>query len=54
MDPTLERGESSQQLSGAVEDLGTVLSGSAHRILRGRHEAALAEAQGAEIVRNVA
>lgn len=43
-----------QQLREAVEALCTVLSGSAHGILRGSHEAALAEAQGAQIVRNVA
>ena len=46
--------ELSQQLTGAVEDLGRVLSGSVHGILRGSDGAALAEAQGAEIVRNVA
>lgn len=44
----------SQQLREAVEELCTVVSGSAHGILRGSHEAALAEAQGAQIVRNVA
>src|SRR5271166_2399716 len=54
MDPTPEMQQLSQQLRDAVEALCTVVSGSAHGILRGSHEAALAEAQGAEIVRNVA
>jgi hypothetical protein len=42
-----------QQLQAAVAELHTILSGNAHGILRGSHEAALAEAQGAQIVRNV-
>jgi hypothetical protein len=54
MDPTAEMQQLSQQLREAVEELCTVVSGGAHGILRGSHEAALAEAQGAQIVRNVA
>lgn len=51
MDPTAQL---TQQLQAAVADLHNILSGNAHGILRGSHEAALAEAQGAQIVRNVA
>jgi hypothetical protein len=53
MDPTPEMQQLGWQLRAAVEELCTVLFGSAHGILRGSHEAALVEAQGGEIVRNV-
>jgi hypothetical protein len=42
------------KLEGAVEELHAVISGSNHGVLQGTHEAVLAEAQGAQLVRNVA
>ena len=46
--------ELATELQTAVGELHRILSGAAHGIFRGTHEAALAEAQGAEIVRNTA
>jgi hypothetical protein len=52
MPPTMD--QLTQQLQDAVRDLYTVLNGNMHGLLRGTHEAVLAEAQGARIVANTA
>jgi hypothetical protein len=42
------------ELETAVKGLHAICSGSSHGVLQGTHEAVLAEAQGGQIVRNVA